>query len=190
MRAETPQRSNIRWRESEYLQEPHLDSQLRDVFDICSTCRKCTSLCDSFPRLFDLIDSTKNQNIESVDSKRFADVMDACTLCDMCYPICPYITPHDYQIDFPSMVIRYRAVQRSKGDRDYQQDQLAQTDRNGRLFCYWSRFINWVTNKDNVVTRLILQWVAGIDRGAVLPKFQQRRFSRGSFFRPSFVSCF
>jgi len=180
MHADIPQRANIRWNEPEFLQELQLDSQLRDTFEICSTCRKCVSLCDSFPRLFELIDSTPDQSIGSADSKCFADVVDACTLCDMCYPICPYITPHEFQVDFPSMVIRYRAVQRSKGNRHFQQDQLAETDRNGRLFCHLSRFINWVTNKENAVIRLVLQWMTGIDRGAVLPRFQPQRFSQQS----------
>jgi len=76
------------------------------------------------------------------------------------------------------MVVRYRAVQRRKGVRNFQQEQLGKTDRNGRFFCHWSRFVNWVTNKENIFSRLVMQWVAGIDRSAVLPRFQSQRFSQ------------
>jgi glycerol-3-phosphate dehydrogenase subunit C len=183
MYTEWSQRAEIRWQGPDFLDKVELESELRDTFDICSTCRRCVSLCESFPRLFDLIDNTSAKDIRSVDSVRFSEVVDACTLCDMCYPICPYILPHKYEIDFPNMVIRYRALQRNMGNRNYQQEQLAKIDRNGRIFCYWSRIINWITSKENLVARLVLQWIAGIDRRAVLPKFQPQRFSRQSSVR-------
>jgi glycerol-3-phosphate dehydrogenase subunit C len=40
-------------------------------------------LCDSFPRVFDLIDESRTGGLVSVASKDFAAVVNACTLCDM-----------------------------------------------------------------------------------------------------------
>ena len=39
------------------------------VFDICHGCRRCVSLCQSFPTLFDLIDATADGEVHGVDKK-------------------------------------------------------------------------------------------------------------------------
>ena len=51
--------------------------------------------CDSFPKLFDMIDESKDEDVESLKSEQFKPVVDACTLCDMCFMTkCPYVPPH------------------------------------------------------------------------------------------------
>ena len=68
-----------------------------------------------FPRLFELIDNSAGE-LDTVPSDSFKPVVDACTLCDMCYPVCPYVPPHDYALDFPSLMVRYRAAENARGD--------------------------------------------------------------------------
>ena len=108
---EAPTRHIIPWQEPEFLDELKLDEELRRVFDICHGCRRCFNLCDSFPRLFDLIDESESGELDTVESTKFKLVVDACTLCDMCFMTkCPYVPPHEFNLDFPHLMLRYRSL--------------------------------------------------------------------------------
>ena len=88
---------------------------MRRVFDVCHGCRRCFNLCDSFPKLFDLIDQSKGEDVESLSSDQFPAVVDSCTLCDMCFMTkCPYVPPHEFNIDFPHLMLRYRSLQKQE----------------------------------------------------------------------------
>ena len=113
---EAPTRHALDWRNPAFYDADALDLELRRVFDICHTCRRCFNLCDSFPRLFDLIDESDMGELDSVASLGFKPVIDACTLCDMCYMTkCPYVPPHEFNIDFPKLMLRYRAAEHRAG---------------------------------------------------------------------------
>ena len=110
---QAPTRHAIAWRDEAFHDPAALDEELRRVFDICHGCRRCFNLCDSFPRLFDLIDAASTGELDSVDSAGFKPVIDACTLCDMCYMTkCPYVPPHEFNVDFPHLMLRARAIVR------------------------------------------------------------------------------
>jgi len=112
---EAPVRHPIEWQSEGFYDEAALDAELRRVFDVCHGCRRCFNLCDSFPMLFDFIDESDSGELDSVDSKQFKPVVDACTLCDMCFLTkCPYVPPHEFNLDFPHLMVRYRAVERKK----------------------------------------------------------------------------
>ena len=53
---EAPTRHPIAWRDPEFYDEQALFKELERVFDICHGCRRCFSLCNSFPTLFDAIE--------------------------------------------------------------------------------------------------------------------------------------
>ncbi len=56
--------------------------------------------------------STDGGEVEQVASTDFQQVVDACTLCDMCFMTkCPYVPPHDFDLDFPHLMLRYRAAE-------------------------------------------------------------------------------
>jgi glycerol-3-phosphate dehydrogenase subunit C len=172
---EAPTRHPIAWRDDAFYDAAALDKEMRRVFDICHGCRRCFNLCDSFPRLFDLIDGSANEDVESVKSEDFAGVVEACTLCDMCFMTkCPYVPPHEFQLDFPHLILRARAVEAKQGKSDFTQRQLAEMDRNGRLARFASPLINWASA--NKPMRAVMETVAHIDRSAELPKFHTRTF--------------
>ena len=175
---EAPTRHALDWRNPAFYDAEALDDELRRVFDICHTCRRCFNLCDSFPRLFDLIDESESGELDSVASLGFKPVVDACTLCDMCYMTkCPYVPPHEFNIDFPNLMLRYRAVEHRAGKTGWAQAQLARTDRNGRLARPLARLANWASRRDNRLTRPLLEAVAGVHRDADLPKFYAKTFT-------------
>ena len=127
---EAPIRHPLDWNNPEFYDEKALDEELRRVFDICHGCRRCFNLCDSFPRLFDLIDESETMELDSVDSADFGPVVEACTLCDMCFMTkCPYVPPHEFNLDFPHLMLRYRAVEHKKGKTSFAEKQLTETDQ-------------------------------------------------------------
>ena len=172
---EAPVRHPIAWTDPDFTDPAKLDAEMRRVFDICHGCRRCFNLCDSFPRLFDLIDESKTGELDSVDSKDFKPVVDACTLCDMCFMTkCPYVPPHEFNLDFPHLMLRYRVAERRQGKVPPMARELTRTDRNGRLASHVAGLANWASDVDNRLTRPVLESVAKVDRNAALPKYHGR----------------
>jgi glycerol-3-phosphate dehydrogenase subunit C len=175
---EAPTRHPIAWRDEEFYDPERIDAELRRVFDICHTCRRCFNLCDSFPRLFDLVDASPSGEVEGVASADFKTVVDACTLCDMCFMTkCPYVPPHQFDVDFPHLMLRYRAAEvRAKG-LGFMKRQLTETDRNGKLAAPVAPLANWASRCGNRLTRPAMEAVAGIHRDAALPKYHGKTFT-------------
>jgi glycerol-3-phosphate dehydrogenase subunit C len=169
---EPPVRHPLGWEDPEFYDPDKIDIELRRVFDICHGCRRCFNLCDSFPRLFDLIDNSESGELDSVNSADFRPVVDACTLCDMCFMTkCPYVPPHEFNLDFPHLMLRYRAAQFKRGELPHLHRQLTETDRNGKLGGLAAPIANWATSTGNSIVRPLLETATGIDRQAALPKF-------------------
>ena len=170
-----PFRHPIPWKTAEYYDEDALDSELRRVFDICHGCRRCFNLCDSFPRLFDLIDESESGELDSVDSSLFGPVIDACTLCDMCFMTkCPYVPPHEFDLDFPHLMLRARAAKTKKEGVPFSVKQLTKTDRNGKLCKHVAPVVNWASKRKNITARKLIEKTVQIHQEASLPKFHSK----------------
>ncbi len=172
-------RHTIDWTHPDYLNPEKLDEEMRRVFDICHGCRRCFNLCDTFPRLFDLIDGSSTGELESVESIGFAPVVEACTLCDLCYMSkCPYIPPHEFNLDFPHLMLRYRALEFSTGKVPPLRKVMARTDVTGTLAKAVAPLANWATKEGNALTRPLLEKTLGVHRDAALPKFHSKTLLR------------
>ena len=175
---QAPIRHPVDFNHPDFLDPKKLDDEMRRVFDICHGCRRCFNLCDSFPKLFDMIDESKDEDVESLKSEQFKPVVDACTLCDMCFMTkCPYVPPHDFNLDFPHLMLRYRTAQRKNNELPRMPYQLAQLDRNGKIGVFLSSVINWVTNIKNSFFRKIMEILTQIDRRVRLPKYNSETFT-------------
>jgi glycerol-3-phosphate dehydrogenase subunit C len=175
---QAPKRHPVDFNHPDFLDPKKLDQEMRRVFDICHGCRRCFNLCDSFPKLFDMIDESKNEDVESLSSDQFAPVVDACTLCDMCFMTkCPYVPPHEFDLDFPHLMLRYRVLQKKQNKLSVISGQLAEIDRNAKIGVLFSRFINWVANIKNKFLRKILEMVVGIDKRVSLPSYNSETFT-------------
>jgi glycerol-3-phosphate dehydrogenase subunit C len=173
-----PIRHPINFEHPDFLDPKKLDDEMRRVFDICHGCRRCFNLCDSFPKLFDMIDGSENEDVESLKSEQFEPVVDACTLCDMCFMTkCPYVPPHDFDLDFPHLMLRYRAAQKKLNKLSIVPAQLAKIDRNAKIGVMFSSLINWATSIKNTFVRKILELVAGIDFRVKLPAYNSETFT-------------
>ena len=179
---DAPTRHPINFEHPDFLDPKKLDSELRRVFDICHGCRRCFNLCDSFPKLFEMIDDSENEDVESLKSEQFEPVVDACTLCDMCFMTkCPYVPPHDFDLDFPHLMLRYRTAQKKLGKLLSVPALLAKIDRNAKIGVMFSKFVNWASDIKNTFLRKILEIVTGIDMRVQLPKYNSETFS--NFFK-------
>ena len=173
-----PERESININDPKFWNEIELDTELRRQFDVCHSCRRCFNLCDSFPKLFDLIDEAPSMELDTVNSSSFKNVIDACTICDMCFMVsCPYVPPHEFAIDIPSIFIRYKALENKKNN-DLISSQIAKTDLNGRIGVYFSIISNFFLNKKRIFFRKILSLFIGIDASATLPKFNKISFKK------------
>jgi glycerol-3-phosphate dehydrogenase subunit C len=174
---DAPTRHPIDWEDLDYTDLAKIEAEMHRVFEICHGCRRCFNLCDSFPRLFDMIDATPSEELDGVDKKDYAKVADACTLCDLCFMTkCPYVPPHEFNLDFPHLMLRYRAAELKAGKIPWAHRQLVETDRNGTLAGKVAPLANWATKTGNPVTRPALESLAGLDRRADLPKFHGKTF--------------
>jgi glycerol-3-phosphate dehydrogenase subunit C len=173
-----PTRYPIEWENPDFYDREKIEAELERVFDICHGCRRCFNLCDSFPRLFDLIDESETGELDSVDKADYKPVLDACTLCDMCFMVsCPYVPPHEFNIDFPHLVLRYRAAEYRAGRGDWRTEQLTRTDRNGKLASMAPGLANWAGDRGNGVTRPLMEKALHVHREATLPKFHGKTFT-------------
>jgi glycerol-3-phosphate dehydrogenase subunit C len=171
---EPPVRHALAWQDPDFYDMAKVEAEMHRVFDICHGCRRCFNLCDSFPRLFDLVDAQPDE-VAGVDPKDYKQVVDACTLCDLCFMTkCPYVPPHEWALDFPHLMLRYRSAELKAGKDDKIGAQVTETDRNGRLASYAAPIANAVNA--NPAARAVMESAIGIDRHAALPKFNGRTF--------------
>ena len=178
---QAPIRHPVDFNHPDFLDPKKLDDEMRRVFDICHGCRRCFNLCDSFPKLFDTIDESKNEDVESLSSDKFAPVVDSCTLCDMCFMTkCPYVPPHEFNIDFPHLMLRYRIYQKKLGHFSKISMQLAHIDRNAKMGIYLNKIVNWISNIKNKFFRKLLHLLIGVDKKAILPKYNNETFDQYS----------
>ena len=138
---DAPTRHVIPWEDPDFFDRAKTEAEMRRIFDICHGCRRCFNLCDAFPRLFDLVDNSDTGELDGVAVSDYQKVADACTLCDMCFMTkCPYVPPHEFNVDFPHVMLRYRAVEFHEGRVPWVRTELGKTDRNGELDLYpWQR---------------------------------------------------
>jgi len=174
---EAPTRHPIEWKAPEFWDPAALDRELERVFDICHGCRRCVSLCGAFPALFDLVDNSPSNELDTVPKDQYKAVVDQCYLCDMCFMTkCPYVPPHPWNLDFPHLMLRAKAVEfRATGGR-WRDKLLSSTDGLGRF-----AGIPIVTQAVNAVNRsapgrIGAEHLLGVDRKAWRPEYAARKF--------------
>lgn len=126
---EAPERQPLDWQNEEFYNKESLYDELERVYDICHGCRRCVSLCDSFPTLFDLVDESDTFEVDGVDKDDYMKVVDQCFLCDLCAETkCPYLPPHEWAVDFPHLMLRAKAYKFREQDTKWRDRLITSTD--------------------------------------------------------------
>ncbi|MBQ0942766.1 Fe-S oxidoreductase [Ideonella sp. 4Y16] len=173
---EAPTRHPVPWREDSFYDEADCQREMARVFDICHGCRRCVSLCQSFPTLFDLVDATDDGELHGVDAKDYAKVVDQCYLCDLCYMTkCPYVPPHEWGLDFPHLMLRAKAIKFRKGEVGRGERLLASTDTHGQFagIPVVVQVVNAVNRTQSM--RRLLDKTLGVHPEAWLPELASSR---------------
>ena len=178
---QAPTRHPLDWKSEDFYNRDSLDKEMERVFDICHGCRRCVSLCGSFPTLFDLVDNSKTMEVDGVDKKDYWKVVDQCYLCDICYMTkCPYTPPHPWNLDFPHLMLRAKAVKYKAGEVGARDKFLSNTDGLGKL-----AGIPVITQTVNAVNktkfaRRVMEKTLGVDKDAWLPSMAAKKFRPGA----------
>jgi len=174
---EAPTRHPMDWRAPDFQDESKLHAEMERVFDICHGCRRCVNLCTAFPTLFDLVDSSKTLEVDGVAKSDYWKVVDQCYLCDMCYMTkCPYVPPHPWNVDFPHLMLRAKAVKFQKGETRMRDTLLSSTDAIGKLAAIpvVAQAVN-ATNR-SALLRVAMEKAIGVHRERNLPPYASRKF--------------
>ncbi|MGB5717275.1 MAG: heterodisulfide reductase-related iron-sulfur binding cluster [Gammaproteobacteria bacterium] len=172
---EAPTRHPLDWTGPSFYDEDSLFKELERVFDICHGCRRCFNLCHSFPTLFDAIDESDTMELDGVAREVYWDVVDHCYLCDMCYMTkCPYVPPHEWNVDFPHLMLRAKAVRFKKGKARARDRILTSTDTVGKLagIPVVVQMVN-ATNKSSLGRRALDSLLA-VHPDAIIPEYHSK----------------
>jgi Fe-S oxidoreductase len=174
---EAPTRHAIDWKNPAFYDLDACNAEMERVFDICHGCRRCVSLCQSFPTLFDLVDATADGEAHGVAKEDYWKVVDQCYLCDLCYVVkCPYVPPHPWNLDFPHLMLRAKAIKNRQGRVGGGEKFLASTDVHGSF-----AGIPVVVQTVNAVNRskpgrAAMDKLLGVHPDAWMPELARKRF--------------
>ncbi len=173
---EAPTRHPLDWKNPEFKDQAKAEKELERIFDICHGCRRCVSLCTAFPTLFDLVDASPTMEVDGVKKEDYWKVVDQCYLCDLCYMTkCPYVPPHPWNVDFPHVMLRAKAIKFDKGLK-LRDRLLSSTDAMGRLAAIpvVAQTVNFFNG--NSLSRSAMQGVLGVHKDRELPPFAPKKF--------------
>ena len=172
---EAPTRHPLDWRSPSFYDPVDLNQELERVYDICHGCRRCVSLCDSFPTLFDLIDESETMEVDGVAKADYVKVVDQCYLCDMCYlSKCPYVPPHEWNVDFPHLMLRAKAAKFKQQGASLRDKVLTSTDTVAALASIPLVDVTVNALNKNATFRKVLESSFGVHHQAPLPEYHSK----------------
>ncbi|MGA7949594.1 MAG: heterodisulfide reductase-related iron-sulfur binding cluster [Thiobacillaceae bacterium] len=174
---EAPTRHPLDWKNPDFWNEDALEKELERIFGICHGCRRCVSLCTSFPTLFNLVDDSDTMEVDGVKKSDYWQVVDQCYLCDLCYMTkCPYVPPHPWNLDFPHTMLRAKAVKFKNGEVRFRDKLLSSTDAIGKLASIPVVVQAVNASLKNKPVRKAIDSMLGIHQDRILPDYDSARF--------------
>ncbi len=167
-------------RSAEFWNKEQVERNIRRVFEICDGCRRCFNLCPSFSTLFERLDTPEvDSDPEKLSGPDLRRVVNLCYQCKLCFNHCPYTPPHQFDIDFPWLMLRAKAVAVKEEGQRIADRVLGHTDLVGRIGSALAPLVNWANH--NRLARILLEKGLGIHRDRNLPLYHRQTFE--SWFR-------
>ncbi|HMU55855.1 MAG TPA: heterodisulfide reductase-related iron-sulfur binding cluster [Nitrospira sp.] len=150
-----------------------LDRETLRIYEICEGCRRCFNLCPSFNTLLDRIDVYEGDvaKLTPADHHR---VVDECYYCKLCFNHCPYTPPHQYDLDFPLLMVLWKKRLAAERGVRWRDRFLIMTDLMGRLGSLTAPLTNRFL--ENGLVRRLLELVLGIHRERRVLHFSRETF--------------
>jgi len=149
--------------------------ELLRVFDVCHGCRVCDTFCPSFVHLFQFVDDNFG-NTEALSEPQVQQVIRECYQCKLCYVVCPYQPPHEWDIDFPRMILRVHLVAKKQTRPTLADRMFGDTDMVGKLASLAAPLANWANT--NPAIRGLMEKHLGIHKERLLPTFHSETFAK------------
>ncbi len=173
-----------------YWDKQELDSEFRRVVDVCNGCRLCDNLCPPFTDLFDRIDEEDDKQtaagighenpVMQLTAADYKHTVDTCYQCKLCYPKCPYTPPHEYQLDFPRLLLRAQAIDVKENGKSFKNrlrdSFLGDADKTAKIATTFNALFNWANT--NPMTRSLMQSVVGVHKDKKLPHYYAEPFDK------------
>jgi Fe-S oxidoreductase len=174
--------------QAEYWNKPELDAEFERIVTICNGCRLCDNLCPPFNDLFDRIEQEDDKltakglvhdnPVLELKKEDYKHTVDTCYQCKLCYTKCPYTPPHEYQLDFPRLLLRAQAIdvkEHGKSFRENLRDSfIGDADRTNAIAEKMPGIINWANT--NTASRALMEMAIGIHRDKKLPVYYEETF--------------
>jgi len=101
-------------------------------------------------------------------------VVDLCFQCKLCYPNCPYTPPHEFAVDFPRLLLRWKAHRVRQHGVPLRARALRDTATIGRLASQAPGLANRALR--NRANRALMEHTVGIHRDKLMPTYHRETF--------------
>lgn len=152
-----------------------LDKETLRIYEICDGCRRCFNLCPSFNTLLGRIDDYEG-DVAKLTPSDHSRIVDECYYCKLCFNHCPYTPPHQYELDFPHLMVVWKKRLAAERGVRWRDRLLVQTDVIGRLAGLAAGLTNSLLQ--NRMVRRIIEMVAGVHRDRHVLHFSGETFPR------------
>lgn len=159
-----------------------LDKETLRIYEICDGCRRCFNLCPSFNTLLDRIDLYAG-DVAKLTPADHHQVVDECYYCKLCFNHCPYTPPHQFELDFPHLMILWKKRLAAERGVRWRDRLLIRTDLIGTMGSLTAPLTNWLLR--NKIIRRLVESIAGIHRDRQVLHFTGETFPRWFGRRPS-----
>jgi len=103
-------------------------------------------------------------------------VVDLCFQCKLCYPNCPYTPPHEYALDFPRLLLRWKAQRTRAHGLPLRTKLVRNTALLGKLGSLASGLTDWALH--NRLNRVLMEKTLNVHRDKELPPYHAETFER------------
>lgn len=152
-----------------------LEQETLRIYEICDGCRRCFNLCPSFNTLLDRIDVYEG-DVARLTPANHHQVVDECYYCKLCFNHCPYTPPHQYELDFPHLMIVWKKRLAAERGVRWRDRLLIKTDLIGRIGSLAAPLTNWLLN--NRLVRLLVEKIVGVHQKRQVLHFSGETFPR------------